>query len=105
MTVLADIGRFLAEHSLILGIPFLVWNLIVMIVYARDKRKAKKGKWRTPEATLLALAWALGSLGAMIGMFGFRHKTKHVKFLILVPLAFLIQWGALLAVLIAACLS
>ncbi|MBR0357255.1 MAG: DUF1294 domain-containing protein [Clostridia bacterium] len=60
-------------------------NLISFALYGMDKLKAKAGAWRISEATLL-LAALLGPVGAMLGMELFRHKTKHAKFKILVPL-------------------
>ncbi len=102
MIVFETIGRFIGEHLLLCGPVFLVWNLVVMLFYASDKRKAKRGAWRTPEATLIALAWALGGVGAMIGMYGFRHKTKHIKFIIAVPLAFVVQLALIVFSVIAA---
>ena len=66
-------------------------NLLTFLVYGIDKRKAKKGRWRIPEATLLLLAAIGGSIGALLGMQAFRHKTKHKKFLIGVPLILLAQ--------------
>ena len=64
-------------------------NLITFIVYAYDKRIARqnRGKRRVPERTLLLLAFFGGFLGAALGMALCRHKTKHTKFRILVPLA------------------
>ena len=61
-------------------------NLLAFVLYGIDKLKAKKGAWRIPEATLLLVAFLGGSLGAFLGMEVFRHKTKHAKFKILVPL-------------------
>lgn len=61
-------------------------NILTFIVYGNDKRKARKNKWRTPESTLLMLAFIGGAYGAWLGMTLFRHKTKHWKFRILVPL-------------------
>ena len=61
-------------------------NLLAFILYGVDKLKAKKGAWRIPEATLLLVAALGGSLGALLGMELFRHKTKHWQFKILVPL-------------------
>ena len=69
----------------------LIINLITFYFYWNDKQKAKKGKWRIPENTLLLLAFAGGSIGAMLAMKLFRHKTKHWKFRILVPLFFVLQ--------------
>ena len=75
----------------IFAVIFAVMSLITFIVYGVDKAKAKKGSWRTPEKTLIALAFLFGSPGAFLGMKVFRHKTKHIKFQILVPLAFLLH--------------
>ena len=61
-------------------------NLLAFVLYGVDKLKAKKGAWRIPEATLLLVAFLGGSVGALLGMEVFRHKTKHAKFRVLVPL-------------------
>ena len=68
-----------------------VYNLIVFCIYGYDKRCAIKNKWRVPEKVLIGLAFAAGSVGAYLGMMVFRHKTKHTKFTVLVPLALLIH--------------
>lgn len=68
-------------------------NVVAFCFYGIDKWKSKRNKWRIPEATLISLAAAGGALGAWVGMQTFRHKTKHIKFKILVP-AFLILWLA-----------
>ena len=64
-------------------------NLLVLGAFAYDKYKAKNGRWRTPECTLLILAF-LSPFGALAGMMVFRHKTRHTKFL-LVPLFAIVQ--------------
>lgn len=56
-----------------------------------DKKHAIKGKWRAPEAKLFSIAALFGSLGIWIGMYLFRHKTKHLKFVILIPFILIIQ--------------
>ena len=61
-------------------------NLVAFALYGLDKWKAKRGAWRIPEATLLLVAFLGGSAGALLGMELFRHKTKHWRFKILVPL-------------------
>ena len=61
-------------------------NLLAFALYGVDKVKSKKGAWRIPEATLLLVAFLGGSVGALLGMEVFRHKTRHAKFRILVPL-------------------
>ncbi len=67
-------------------IYLLIINLTAFIMYFSDKAKAKKHRWRIPEATLLCIAALGGSLGAFAAMKIFRHKTKHPKFYITVPL-------------------
>ncbi len=66
-------------------------NVIAFFMYWSDKRNAKKGRWRIPEKTLLGIALFGGSLGALLGMYLFRHKTRHLKFIILLPLFLLIH--------------
>jgi len=67
-------------------IYLLIINLTAFIMYFSDKTRAIKHRWRIPEATLLFIAALGGSLGAFAAMKVFRHKTKHPKFYITVPL-------------------
>ena len=60
-------------------------NLVSFTLYGLDKLKAKKGLWRIKESTLLLIAALGGSVGALLGMEVFRHKTKHWQFKVLVP--------------------
>lgn len=55
-------------------------NAITFLVYGIDKFKAKRGKWRVPESTLLWLAVIGGSIGAYLGIRVWHHKTMHSKF-------------------------
>lgn len=55
-------------------------SLVAFIAYGLDKRKAKKGLWRTKETVLLGLGVCGGAVGALLGMKAFRHKTKHWYF-------------------------
>lgn len=66
-------------------------NLLAFIVYGVDKWKARRNKWRIPEAALLGLAVIGGSVGALLGMFVFHHKTHHMKFKFGVPLILAVQ--------------
>lgn len=68
-------------------------NLVAFAAFGIDKHKAKKGRWRIPEATLMTLAIIGGSIGALAGMYLFRHKTRHHKFTIGVPAILLLQVG------------
>lgn len=63
-----------------LYIYLVVVNVIAFVLYGLDKYKAKKGAWRIPEKTLLGIAVIGGSVGALVGMNFFRHKTKHWYF-------------------------
>ena len=77
------------------GTVLLVWlaaiNLVTFAVYGIDKAKAKRGTWRVPEKTLFLLPLLGGSLGALLGMRVFRHKTKHWYFVWGIPLILLAQ--------------
>ncbi len=70
-------------------------NVLTFLIYGMDKWKAKRDKWRIPEDTLIWLAVAGGSVGALLGMHLFRHKTRHRKFLIGIPVILLVQVGLL----------
>lgn len=76
--------------KLLFGYILLV-NLAAFILYGADKRKAIRGQWRIPERTLLGAAFLGGSIGALLGMQVFRHKTRHWKFRICVPLFLLLH--------------
>ena len=91
MAVFKAIGQLMLDYPFVMLVVLLVMNLISLVAYYADKQKAKKGKWRTPEATLIGLSFAFGSIGALVGMYVFRHKTKHIKFTLLVPLSFILQ--------------
>ena len=69
----------------------IVINLVTLFAFIIDKKKAKRSKWRIPEATLLGLAVLGGSIGAWLGMRLWRHKTLHNKFRFGIPLIFLAQ--------------
>lgn len=70
---------------------FIIMNIFTFILYFADKRKAINHRWRIPEATLLATAFAGGSFGAFSAMRVFRHKTKHLKFTLTVPLMMILH--------------
>ena len=63
----------------------LIINAASFLLMLTDKRKARKKAWRIPESTLLGIAAIGGSLGALAGMQLFRHKTRHLKFSIGIP--------------------
>lgn len=69
----------------------LAVNLLTFATYGIDKYKARHASWRVREASLLLLAALGGSIGALLGMHLFRHKTQHKKFRYGVPLILLAQ--------------
>ncbi len=75
----------------IILIYLLSINILTFGVYGIDKALAKAQKFRISESALLMLTFLFGSIGALCGMFLFRHKTKKKKFLILVPLMLIAQ--------------
>ena len=70
---------------------FLIINAAAFLLMLVDKIKARKNLWRIPEATLMGVAALGGSIGALLGMYTFRHKTQHPKFTRGVPLILAVQ--------------
>lgn len=77
----------------VLGGYFLLINFVSFVTMAVDKRKATKRRWRIPEKTLFLQAVLGGCIGALAGMYCFRHKTKHRKFVVGMPLILVGQIG------------
>ena len=69
----------------------LAVNIVTFLLYGIDKYKAKKGKWRISEATLLTMAAIGGSIGAWAGMRLWHHKTMHKKFKYGIPIIIILQ--------------
>jgi uncharacterized membrane protein YsdA (DUF1294 family) len=67
-------------------IYIVVMSLIGFVTMGVDKRKAIHNKWRISEVTLILIAFLGGGMGSFLGMRWFRHKTKHVKFVVFIPL-------------------
>lgn len=72
----------------------IIMNIIGVMMMGIDKSRAKKHAWRIPERTLFLISLLGGSVGSLAGMYLFRHKTKHMKFVIGMPLILLIQIAA-----------
>lgn len=69
----------------------LIINAVGFALMLADKHKARNNLWRIPEATLMTAAALGGSVGCLIGMYTVRHKTRHVKFTIGIPLILAVQ--------------
>lgn len=83
----------------LLLIYLLIINALGCILMLADKIKARKNRWRIPEATLFLVAAIGGSIGSLAGMYLFRHKTRHLSFTVGMPLILVAQ--IVIAVLIA----
>ena len=77
----------------ILSIYLSLINALALLLMLADKQRAKKHRWRIPESVLLASLG--GSLGALLGMWLFRHKTRKAKFFVTVPLLLAAQCALL----------
>ena len=75
---------------------YILWYLLLInaaafLLMLSDKRRAKKNRWRIRESTLILSAALGGSIGALAGMYTFRHKTKHIKFTAGIPAILIAQ--------------
>ncbi len=73
-------------------IIYLFWiNVFSYLLYVEDKHRAYLGEWRIPEWLLILIAFICGALGSFMAMLMFRHKTRHKKFMISVPIFLVVQ--------------
>lgn len=81
----------------LIAIYILIANIVGFATMGIDKRRAIKRAWRIPEATLFTIAIFGGSLGSTVGMFLFRHKTRHWYFAYGMPIILFIHIGLIVA--------
>ena len=74
-------------------LALLLINALGLLLMRIDKEKARRHRWRISEATLFTVALLGGSAGVLLGLYAFRHKTKHRRFIIGVPVILLAQLG------------
>ena len=86
-------------HTIVKTYLILI-NALALVLMLTDKQKARRGSWRIPEATLMGVAALGGTLGAIVGMYLFRHKTRHLKFRLGLPLIGMVQIGLIIFLLI-----
>lgn len=79
-------------------IYLIIINIIAFLAMLIDKKKAERGSWRIKESTLLTLALIGGSIGAIAGMYKFRHKTQKARFFIGLPIIIVLQILLVIAV-------
>lgn len=77
-------------RTLLIGYVILI-NLIGFLLMGIDKRKARRRKYRIAERTLFLISLIGGSIGTLIGMYVFRHKTRHLSFVLGIPLILILQ--------------
>ncbi len=84
--------QYIWQHPIwILVIWLVIINFVLFLTMAIDKSKAKRDKRRVPEATLFLMALLGGSIGGIAGMYCFRHKTKHMSFVIGFPAILILE--------------
>ena len=82
------------NYKIIIVIYMVIMSIIGFASMGIDKKRAINKKWRTPEKTLFIIAFLGGAAGSVLGIF--KHKTKHMKFVILMPLFLVLQIATLL---------
>ncbi len=75
----------------VLAAYFIIVNIVGFIMSAVDKSAAKRHKWRVPEKNLFAVSLLGGAVGTLMSMLISRHKTKHKRFMIGIPLIIFVQ--------------
>lgn len=88
----------LKSKNIIIYLVFL--NIITFLVMLIDKKKAEHMKWRIKESSLFTLALIGGSIGEMIGMYVFHHKTMKAKFVLGIPAIMLLQVLIVIAIIL-----
>ncbi len=82
---------FLLSPVGLLMIYLVIINVIAFLTFGADKRRARRDKRRVRESTLFLLAVLGGSIGALLGMYVFRHKTRHWYFCVGIPAILILQ--------------
>lgn len=75
----------------IIAVYLIFANIVAFALMGTDKRRAQRCRWRIPERTLFLSAILGGSPGAILGMYLFRHKTRHIQFVVGMPVILLVQ--------------
>lgn len=83
---------------ILIGIYLIIINIVGFAIMGIDKARSRKRAWRIPEATLFIIAIVGGSIGSIIGMRFFRHKTKHWYFVVGMPVILFLQVALILGI-------
>jgi uncharacterized membrane protein YsdA (DUF1294 family) len=87
--MIQDFSKIFTVQNVLIYLAII--NLIGFFVMWLDKQKAKQGKWRISEQTLLIITLIGGGIGTISGMYKFRHKTKKLRFTIGFPVIVILQ--------------
>ena len=82
---------FLLSPVGLLIIYLIIINALTFLIFGADKRRARRDRRRVRESTLFLLAAIGGSIGALLGMYVFRHKTRHWYFCVGIPAILILQ--------------
>lgn len=85
--------NLIIDYYVYILVFLFIWNLMTFFLMGIDKYKSSRGYWRVRESTLLICAFLMGGLGCWLGAFVFRHKSKKIKFRILLPVAWVFNLG------------
>lgn len=77
-----------------LWLGLLIVNMLAFVLYGIDKSRARRHRYRIPEAVLLGIAVIGGAAGALLGMFLFHHKIRKLKFAAGIPILLVLQAAA-----------
>lgn len=80
---------------ILIGFLLLI-NILAYSLMGVDKANARQNKRRIPEKMLFLIAFFGGSMGSLVGMYSFRHKTKHWCFVVGMPLILILHLAAVL---------
>jgi len=78
----------------------VIINLVAVYLTIRDKNAARKHSWRIKERTLLLVSALGGSVAMFFTMLAIRHKTRHAKFMVGIPLIILVQVAAVIFIIL-----
>lgn len=87
--------NLIIDYYVYILVFLFIWNLLTFFLMGIDKYRSRRGYWRVRESTLLICAFLMGGLGCWLGAFVFRHKSKKIKFRILLPVAWVFNLGVI----------